>query len=70
MSFSGEQLKYGLVYWGSPHWGDTSTDGNWRKWRDSAQFKTNAFESMSRLSGGALTLMTLGEHYKEEFWSP
>eukprot|EP00959_Pyramimonas_sp_CCMP1952_P109487 2289976-Pyramimonas_sp.AAC.1 len=25
---------------------------------------------MSWLSGGALTLMTFGEHYKVEFWSP
>ena len=68
--FNNTVLQYGLVFWGSPHWGEIASDSSWKKWRDSAQFKTNSMESMSWLSPNALCLMTFSEHYKVEFWTP
>eukprot|EP00959_Pyramimonas_sp_CCMP1952_P152108 3182378-Pyramimonas_sp.AAC.2 len=64
------QYKLGLVFWGSPHWGETKNDEMTQRWRDSAQFKTNAWESMSWLAGSACIMMTFHECYKVEFWSP
>ena len=61
--------ELGLVCWGSPHWGETA-DQNTRGFKDSAQFKTNAWESMAWLAGSACVLMTFHECYKVEFWGP
>eukprot|EP00959_Pyramimonas_sp_CCMP1952_P173068 3616763-Pyramimonas_sp.AAC.1 len=36
----------------------------------SGEFKTNAFESMSWLTGQALTMLTFAKSYKVEFWNP
>eukprot|EP00959_Pyramimonas_sp_CCMP1952_P150828 3156530-Pyramimonas_sp.AAC.1 len=69
MMFNDQVLQYGLVFWGSPHWGETSED-NWNKWESSGQFKTNAMESMSWHSPRALCVMTFSEDYKVEFRSP
>ena len=61
--------KLGLVFWGSPHWG-SQTDETTQGFKDSDQFKTNAWESMSWLAGSACIMMTFHECYKVEFWSP
>eukprot|EP00959_Pyramimonas_sp_CCMP1952_P255136 5329090-Pyramimonas_sp.AAC.1 len=55
--------------WGSPHWSD-SPDGTTQHFRDSNTFKTNAFESMSWLSGSAFIIETFPSRYGPEFWHP
>ena len=62
--------KLGLVFWGSPHWGGTTKDETTQGFSDSAQFKTNAWESMSWLAGSACIMMTFHACYKVEFWNP
>eukprot|EP00959_Pyramimonas_sp_CCMP1952_P265357 5548667-Pyramimonas_sp.AAC.1 len=58
-----------LVFWGSPHWG-TERDDTTRHFKDSATFKTNAWQSMSWLAGSACIMMTFPSYYKVEFWGP
>lgn len=58
-----------LAFWGSPHWGVVN-DGASTSFRDSAQFKTNAFESLSWMCPQAFIAMTFSEKYGAEFWSP
>ena len=65
-----DNIPIGLVYWGSPHWGTTAQETFTQGWKDSNQFKTNAFESMSWLAGQAIVAMTYTSNYKVEFWSP
>ena len=61
--------KLGLVFWGSLHWG-SQTDETTQGFKDSDQFKTNAWESMSWLAGSACIMMTFHACYKVDFWSP
>ena len=50
--------KIALVYWGSPHWHGNNTERERaERFRNSSEFKTNAFESMGWLSGSAFPAM-------------
>ena len=66
----GQLLKFGLVAWGSPHWGEVCVDESTRNWLDSSMFKTNSWESINWLSGASMNIMTFAEKYKVEFWGP
>ena len=62
-------LDFGLVFWGSPHWG-TVRDRTTEAWKTSSEFKNNAFESMSWGAPRAMIAMTFNADYQVEMWSP
>lgn len=66
----GKDIEYGLVYWGSPHWGTIEFQQEAKAWKSSSQFKSNAFESMSWGSPHGMVAMTYKDDYKVELWSP
>ena len=65
-----QNMAIGLCYWGSPHWGSLHVEECTKGWKDSNQFKTNAFESMSWLAGQAIVAMVYPCCYRVELWSP
>ena len=64
-----EAYNIGLVFWGSPHWSEVKDRSRFR-FRCTADFKTNAFGSMSWHSPSAFVLMTFPEKYGVEFYQP